>query len=286
MKTEVIKMPHKSFSIQLEIGLFVATSSMVPQILKKDLNKSELARQKLAPIIARLVGSDPEAGHNIESVFTMFWRLARKADDMMDYSDSSDKKWLEVLQHVFLLCSKAENLPKVIPAERWLSTISHFFYLMSKTCEGEIDDLLFRRPSLSNYEKMVLQKTGPWFTGRITCTALAVGMHHNQLVTDLQDFGNFVTLAYQIRNDIQDIETEQKDIVIGKLNYPSILLMSQRPLPSVGCGAKIPLHLYYNHRIIEFANRTAQTYEENAKRIALKYSHELEQLTIDLCSSG
>ena len=155
---------------------------------------------------------------------------------------------------------------------------------MSKTCEGEIDDLLFRRPSLSNYEKMVLQKTGPWFTGRITCAAIAVGMHHSPLVADLQDFGNFVSLAYQIRNDIQDIETEQKDIVIGKLNYPSILLMSQRP--SVDCSAKISRGLYYSHRIIEFANRTAQIYEENAKRIALKYSHELEQLTVDLCSSG
>lgn len=262
---------------------------MTEQVLNKGLNISEGARQKLAPIVTRLLVDNSEIGNHVERVFTMFWQLARKADDMIDYSISSNKRWLEVLRQVFLICSKAESLPETIPAELWLNTISHFFYLMSTTCQGEIDDLLLQRPSLSNYEKMVVQKTGPWFTGRITCAAIAAGVHdknNNQLLTYLQEFGNFVSLAYQIRNDIQDIETEQKDIMAGKLNYPTVLFMLQNSLQSIRDSAKIPRALYYSQRTIEFANRAANMYEEKARRIAMKYGcRELELLTADLCSS-
>jgi polyprenyl synthetase len=260
-------------------------NNTVQQILCKKLNTSEQARQKLAPIVARLLGRDSKVGHHVESIFTMFWDLARKADDMIDYSNSTDKRWLEVLQHVFFMCSKAENLPKEIPAKLWLDTISHFFYLMSSTCKGEIDDLLLHKPSLSNYEYMVLQKTGPWFAGRIVCTALAIGVPESPLLTDLQKFGKFVSLAYQIRNDILDIETEQKDLTIGKLNYPSVLLMLNRSSFSLDNDAKISQGLYYSQRTIELANLAADRYEEKAKRIALKYDYKLGQLTLDLCSS-
>jgi geranylgeranyl pyrophosphate synthase len=204
----------------------------------------------------------------------VFWQLARKADDMMDYSNSSDLKWLGVLQQVFMTCSKVQSLPPAITAEAWLGTISHFFYLMSMTCKGEVDDLLLRRPSLLDYEKMVILKTGPWFTGRIACAAIAAGADQtSRMMRDLQEYGNLVSLAYQIRNDMQDFQTEGKDIAIGKLNYPSVLLIEQS------------LQSLSNHDVLELAARVAGAYEEKAKRIALRYSRELELLTCDLCSA-
>jgi len=247
-------------------------------LLLEDLNKSEHARQKLAPIVTELLHHDSEAGNQVESVFTMFWQLARKADDMMDYSNSSDLKWLGVLQQVFMTCSRVQNLPSAITAEAWLETISHFFYLMSMTCKGEVDDLLLRRPSLPDYEKMVILKTGPWFTGRIACATIAAGADQtSRMIKDLQEYGNLASLAYQIRNDMQDFQTEAKDITIGKLNYPSMLLLRQSLR-----GEIQPKSLY----VLESAARTAAAYEAKAKSMARKYSRELELLTSDLCSSA
>jgi geranylgeranyl pyrophosphate synthase len=208
----------------------------------------------------------------------MFWQLARKADDMMDYSNSSDLKWLGVLQQVFMMCSKVQILHPAITAEAWLEAIRHFFYLMSMTCKGEVDDLLLRRPSILDYEKMVILKTGPWFTGRIACAAIAAEANQkSRMIRDLQEYGNLASLAYQIRNDVQDFQTEGKDIAIGKLNYPSVLLIAQS-LRDQEC---LP-----EHDMLESAAQTAAAYEEKAKRIARKYSRELELLTCDLCSSG
>jgi geranylgeranyl pyrophosphate synthase len=231
---------------------------------------SERARQKLAPVVARLRGHDERAGHQVESIFTTFWQLARKADDMMDYSASSDRKWLQVLQQVFQICSSAQNLPDSILAEAWLKTVGHFFQLMSMTCRGEVEDLLLAsRPlSESRYKSMVLLKTGPWFTGRIACAALATS---RDIGKDLYEYGDLTCLAYQIRNDIRDMETEGKDIAVGKLNYPTILLLQN---PSRG------------ERAVELAARTADSYEDRSMKIARRYGDELEILTAQLCSPG
>lgn len=271
------------------------TASIITQQILQDysnLNQSERARSILAPTVAKLLGHSPETGNQIESVFSIFWQLARKADDMIDYSVSSDSKWLGILQDIFLKCSKVESIiPKmiaIISVETWLKVVSHFFYLMSLSCKGEFDDLLLHRPSLADYNKMVLLKTGPWFTGRIICTALAVRFDDNDvMLEDLKEYGDLVSLSYQIRNDIQDIETEEKDIAIGKLNYPSILLLLEDPSLRSGSDRRIPKDLYYSHRAIESAMRTSKIYEEKAKKIARKYdSCELELLAADLCSSS
>lgn len=234
-----------------------------------DLNTSERARQRLAPAVARLLGSDERIGCQVESIFTTFWQLARKADDMMDYSASSDLKWLQVLQHVFQICSSAQSQPSFIPPEAWLRTTGHFFRLMSMTCKGEVEDLLLAGgpASESHYDRMVLLKTGPWFTGRIACAALAAG---GEIGRDLLEYGDMLCLAYQIRNDIRDAETEGKDSAIGKLNYPALLLRQNR---ARSCG-----------RAVELAARAADSYEEKSMKIAGRYGGELELLTAQLCS--
>ncbi len=236
-----------------------------------ELNASERARQMLAPTIARLYGYDEKAGYQVESIFTMFWQLARKADDMMDYSASSDLKWLQVLQQVFRLCSSVQSLPSSISAEAWLRTIRKFFDLMNRTCMGEVEDLLLAKKSLSesHYNRMVLLKTGPWFTGRIECAALASG---SEMDRDLAEYGNLSCMAYQIRNDIRDAENEDKDIAIGKLNYPAILLHQN---PFLGKA-----------QAVSMAAKAADAYEERARKIAYRYGEELELLTAQLCSSG
>lgn len=225
----------------------------------------------LTPTIAKLHGGDEKAGYQVESIFTTFWQLARKADDMMDYSASSDLKWLQVLQQVFRLCSSVQNLPPSVSAEAWLRTAGKFFELMSMTCKGEVEDLLLTKGPLSysHYNRMVLLKTGPWFTGRIECAALATG---SEIDKGLAEYGNLTCLAYQIRNDIKDAETEGKDIAIGKLNYPAVL-MRQNPLLD-----KV--------KAIRMAAKAADAYEERAKKIASRYGKEFELLTAQLCSSG
>src|SRR5690606_9193128 len=227
-----------------------------------ELNASERARQVLAPTIARLHSCDERIGYQIESIFTTFWQLARKADDMMDYSSSSDLKWLQVLQQVFRLCSSVQNPPPPsVVAEAWSRTIAKFFDLMSMTCRGEVEDLqLARRPlSDSQYNTMVLLKTGPWFTGRVECVTLATG---SDIDNSLVEYGNLTCLAYQIRNDIKDAETENKDIAIGKLNYPAVLMHQN---PSLG-----------KSQDIKMAATIADAYEERAKKIARRHGKELE----------
>jgi len=235
-------------------------------------NTSEQARRRLAPMVAKLLGSDEEVGSQVEALFTRFWQLARKADDMVDYSDSSDLKWLQILQQVFSSCTATQSLPSSILAHAWLKTVGHFFYLMSNTCTGEVEDLLFcRNPSDSEYNRMVLLKTGPWFSGRIVCTALAASRNTNN---DLLEYGNLVSLTYQIRNDIVDTETEGKDIKIGKMNYPSLLMLQN----AEECKQK--------DDAISLAKKIANRYEEKAQKIACRYSRDLELLTTELCSSS
>ena len=262
----------------------MAISDFQRQKAKLGLNASEQARTRLGPIVSNLLVGRPEAGYEVESIFSMFWNAARQADDMMDYSRSSDMEWLKVLQQIFLLCSKVQDLPSNTTPEAWIRTSSYFFNLMSETCKGEVEDLIARKPSLSNYNRMVLQKTGPWFTGRIACTAIATGRTRQEpVLRDLELYGNFVSLAYQIRNDIKDIETDGKDIAIGKVNLPSVLLVQKRP--ELLLKSRISRAVYYEHGVIEQAEIMAQAYENKSSQIAQKYGFELESLTRDLCSS-
>ncbi|HEX7031731.1 MAG TPA: hypothetical protein VF172_01905, partial [Nitrososphaera sp.] len=159
-----------------------------------ELNASERARQMLASTITTLYSCDEEVGYQIESIFATFWQLARKADDMIDYSSSSDLKWLQVLQQVFRLCSRVQSVPpSSVSAEAWSRTLAKFFDLMSMTCRGEVEDLQLARGSLSDcyYNRMVLLKTGPWFTGRIECATLATG---HEIDSRLQEYGNLSCL--------------------------------------------------------------------------------------------
>ncbi|MEP0825816.1 MAG: polyprenyl synthetase family protein [Nitrososphaera sp.] len=235
-----------------------------------ELNASERARQVLAPTIARLHSCDERVGYQIESFFTTFWQLARKADDMMDYSSSSDLRWLQVLQQVFRLCSGVQiPPPPSVSADAWSKTVAKFFDLMSMTCMGEVEDLQLAKRSLSDslYNRMVLLKTGPWFTGRIECAVLVTG---SEMDNDLIEYGNLSCLAYQIRNDIRDAEVENKDIAIGKLNYPTVLMLQNPSLDK--------------SQAIRMAASIADAYEEGAKKIARRYGKELELLTGHLCS--
>lgn len=237
-----------------------------------ELNVSERARRMLAPTIAALYSGNEEIGHQIESIFTIFWQLARRADDMMDYSSSSDLRWLQALQQVFRLCSRVQDKrPSSILPAVWSRTLAKFFGLMSMTCRGEVEDLQLAKGSLSDshYNRMVLLKTGPWFTGRIECAILATG---NEIDSRLAEYGNLSCLAYQIRNDIRDAETEDKDIAIGKLNYPRVLMYQN---PSLDKG-----------RAIRMAESIAHAYEKRARKIAHGYGKELELLTTQLCSSA
>ena len=262
----------------------MALSDSQCQKVRFALNTSEHARTKLGPIVSNLLVGHPEAGYEVESIFSMFWKAARKADDMMDYSKSSDMEWLKVLQQIFLLCSKVQDLPSNTTPEAWIRTSSYFFNLMSETCRGEVEDLILRKPSLSNYNRMVLQKTGPWFTGRIKCTAIATGCTGQESVMrDLELYGNFAALSYQIRNDIKDVETDGKDIAIGKVNLPSVLLVQKKP--ELLLKSRIPRAMYYEYGVIEQAEVMAQAYEDKSSQIAQKYDLELESLTRDLCSS-
>lgn len=251
------------------------------------LNASERARQKLAPLATTLLGHGPEIGRQVESVFSKFWQLARRADDMVDYSTSSDLKWLSVVQSVFALCSNASAPPprNVVGPEAWLATVSHLFELMKLTCKGEVDDLLLcKRPSEPAYGRMVLMKTGVWFAGRIACAAVAADCKDSKTAQDLQEYGNLASMAYQIRNDIRDIGTEGKDIAIGKMNYPSILLFQAEP--SLFGKKRIPSSAYREYGVMELAEKRAALYEERCQKIMRSYDCSLELFTRELCSSG
>ena len=96
------------------------------------------------------------------------------------------------------MCSSTQSLPYFIPAEAWFKTAGYFFHLVSMTCEGEVEDLLLASGpvSESHYNKMVILKTGPWFTGRIAFSALATG---SEIGNDLLEYGDLACLAYQMK---------------------------------------------------------------------------------------
>ena len=157
---------------------------------------------------------------------------------------------------------------------------------MKLTCKGEVDDLLLcKRPSEPAYDKMVFSKTGVWFSGRIACAAMAAGCEDSKIVKDLQEYASLASIAYQIRNDICDVGTEGKDIVIGKMNYPSILLFQADP-SLFGAKKRVAKAAYRECGVIELAEKKAALYEERCHKIMSVYDRSLECFTRELCLSG
>lgn len=255
----------------------ISLAPIVAQRLQSDLNTSETGRCNLTLVVAELAGCNIHVGKILEEAFTSFWTVARKADDMMDYQKSSDRKWLQVLQHLFTLCSKIQTLSSdsTLSSDTWLRVVDRFFTLMSKTCKGEVDDLLLRdkrEVSESDYNRIVSDKTGTWFTGRVTCSMIASGIYwkedKQEMVRDLEEYGELVSLSYQIRNDIRDAELEKKDGKVGKINYPAVMMLKNG---------------YRYEEAIEMAEKKAASYETKARDIARKYSKDLVLLTSLLC---
>jgi farnesyl diphosphate synthase len=80
-------------------------------------------------------------------------------------------------------------------------------------------------------ERMHVHKTGALIRASVHLGALAAGCDDEATLHALQDYGHAIGLAFQIRDDLLDIEagTEQlgktagKDVAANKPTYPSIL---------------------------------------------------------------
>lgn len=88
-----------------------------------------------------------------------------------------------------------------------------------------------KRLTLSELERMHAYKTGALIRAAVRLGALAAGHHDGDLLARLDRYGHAVGLAFQVRDDILDIEGESsvigktagKDAAADKPTFPSII---------------------------------------------------------------
>ena len=100
---------------------------------------------------------------------------------------------------------------------------------------GQAFDLAAVGQALSpeQLERMHVYKTGALIRASVRLGALAAGCNDESVLTVLEDYGHCIGLAFQIRDDILDVESDSatlgktagKDVANAKPTYPAILGM-------------------------------------------------------------
>ena len=100
---------------------------------------------------------------------------------------------------------------------------------------GQAFDLAAVGQALSpeQLERMHVYKTGALIRASVRLGALAAGCKDASVLTALEDYGHCIGLAFQIRDDILDVESDSatlgktagKDVANAKPTYPAILGM-------------------------------------------------------------
>jgi len=87
--------------------------------------------------------------------------------------------------------------------------------------------------AIQQLERMHVYKTGALIRASVRLGALAAGCKDERVLTALEDYGHCIGLAFQIRDDILDVESDSatlgktagKDVANAKPTYPAILGM-------------------------------------------------------------
>ena len=88
-----------------------------------------------------------------------------------------------------------------------------------------------RTLTLDQLESMHLRKTGALIRASVRLGALSAGSHDEQVLARLDEYARCIGLAFQIRDDILDVESDTEtlgksqgaDIALEKPTYPAIL---------------------------------------------------------------
>ena len=88
-----------------------------------------------------------------------------------------------------------------------------------------------RTLTLAQIERMHLQKTGALIRASVRLGALSAGARDPEVLDRLDEYARCIGLAFQIRDDVLDVESETAtlgkrqgaDVSLGKPTYPSIL---------------------------------------------------------------
>ena len=79
------------------------------------------------------------------------------------------------------------------------------------------------KPSIKQLENMYILKTGALFVASVKLGALAAGINDENEFKKLEELARNYGLAFQIQNDILDIENKGKDVENNKVTYPQIV---------------------------------------------------------------
>ena len=88
-----------------------------------------------------------------------------------------------------------------------------------------------RTPTLEQLESMHLHKTGALIQASVRLGALSAGTRDSEILDRLDEYARCIGLAFQIRDDVLDIESETEilgkkqgaDLALDKSTYPAIL---------------------------------------------------------------
>ncbi len=136
---------------------------------------------------------------------------------------------------------------------------------IAKMCEGEINqnNSKFKIPTMDKYLKKTYNKTGTLFEAAISG---AVMIQNKNNFKDAADFGKNFGIAFQIRDDIKNIENNLPDSDIKNGVYTASVIYSQNPNdPSSGIEkAKGLLNNY-----IQEAEKSLNNIPENEYKSAI-----------------
>lgn len=184
-------------------------------------------RPALVLLACEALGGDMRQAMRTAAAFEMFQSFAVVHDDIEDNSEMRrGKPCIHKLHGVPLSINIGDALyakvfevlsanRPLLGAEKTLDLIEEMIRGSRETFEGQGYDVGWIRqryiPSEAEFMVMLRKKTG-WYTGRGPCTAGAIIAGASaELQKAIGDFGESMAIAFQIRDDLLNIKSTEKD---------------------------------------------------------------------------
>lgn len=185
------------------------------------------SRPALVLLSCAALGGDVRKALRTAAAFEMFQSFALLHDDIEDDSEMRrGKPCIHRLHGVPLSINVGDALyakvfevleanRELLDSETTLDLIGEMVRGSRETFEGQAYDVGWIRgrvvPTEEEFMTMLRKKTG-WYTGRGPCTAGAmIAGASPQLQQEIGDFGEAMAIAFQIRDDLLNLTTEEDD---------------------------------------------------------------------------
>ncbi|MDR0911851.1 MAG: polyprenyl synthetase family protein [Methanobrevibacter sp.] len=262
----------------------------------------KMLRPSLALLTAQVVGGQEKDGLKVGAAIELIHTFSLIHDDIMDDDDvrrgqaAVHKVWGEPLAILSgdILFSKAFELvvssKDSLGCDKIVNSLDTIAEACIKICEGQALDMGFEGNfdvNEDDYLDMIFMKTAALIAAATKIGAIAGGANDNEIEI-LYDYGRLIGLAFQIHDDYLDLTSDEdslgkpigSDIAEGKMTLivvnalekannedKEVLLKILKDENNSDEDIKIAMDLFNKYESIDYANKIAKRYVEDAKNL-------------------